>query len=432
MAIPITQGSGASSVASELIGNDQYQKIKVVGGETGSTSVWGITPDGSAKVSVIGVVNIAGSVASIPTGNQSVSGAVTAPPGSVMMIAQLPGSILATSATVLPGSVSGAVTAPPGSIATVVFPAGSVTAVSFSASANQSVSGAITAPPGSVMAVRINDLYQEETVGGPSIRGIALVWESNANTSVMSTVSPTNPLRVLGSVSGAVTAPAGSIMTTVRPAGSITAVSGATTTTAGSIISATFPAGSVAAVNFQNSSIIAINAGSVIALLGNTSIAGTFLEDSAHTTGDRGFHMLGVRNDLMASVTGADLDYSPISVGPVGENIVANAPMNKWLQGRTDHRVSLGGSLIAIAKQGTSVFTYVTAVQVANMGPSSVLVTLGGGLGSVLGYTIAPAGGGSNILYHNALKTGENSDFTTSISGISSVLVSVQGFSAKI
>lgn len=424
MAIPITTGQGQASVASELIGTDQYQKIKVVGGETGSTSVWGIAPDGSAKVSVIGVVNIAGSVASIPTGNQSISGAVTAPPGSVMMIAQLPGSILATSATVLPGSVSGAVTAPPGSVMMVAQLAGSVLAVSgsFSPSGNQSVSGAVTAPPGSIASVRINDLYQEETVGGPSIRGIAIVWESNANSSVMSTVSPTNPLRVLGSVSGAVT----------HPAGSITAVSGATTTTPGSIISATFPAGSVAAVNFANSSIIAINAGSVIALLGNTSIAGTFLEDSAHTTGDRGFNMLGVRNDLMASVTGADLDYSPISVGPVGENIIANAPINKWLQGRTDHRVSLGGSLIAIAKQGASVFTYVTAVQVANMGPSSVLVTLGGGLGSVLGYTIAPAGGGSNIVYPNALKTGENSDFTTSISGISSVLVSVQGFSAKI
>jgi hypothetical protein len=65
------------------------------------------------------------------------------------------------------------------------------------------------------------------------------------------------------------------------------------------------------------------------------------------------------------------------------------------------------------------------------MGSASVLVTFAGGLGSILGYTIAPAGGGSNIIYTNALKTGENSAFTASISGVASVLVSAQGFISK-
>lgn len=66
------------------------------------------------------------------------------------------------------------------------------------------------------------------------------------------------------------------------------------------------------------------------------------------------------------------------------------------------------------------------------MGSASVLVTLSGATSSIVGYTIAPAGGGSNILYPNALKTNANGAFTASISGQASVLVSAQGFSALI
>lgn len=62
MPIPITQGSGASSVASELIGANQYQQIKIVGGETGSTSVLGVTPDGAIRVSILGIPSISGTV----------------------------------------------------------------------------------------------------------------------------------------------------------------------------------------------------------------------------------------------------------------------------------------------------------------------------------------------------------------------------------
>src|ERR1043165_2905071 len=50
--ISVTEGSG-KTVASEDIGGFQYQKVKLVGGETGSTSVLGVTPDGAMKVSVL-------------------------------------------------------------------------------------------------------------------------------------------------------------------------------------------------------------------------------------------------------------------------------------------------------------------------------------------------------------------------------------------
>ena len=172
--------------------------------------------------------------------------------------------------------------------------------------------------------------------------------------------------------------------------------------------------------------------GSVIATLQNPSIVGTYAEDAAHATGDKGLFALGARNDAMSSVTSADRDYSSLSVGPAGEQIVAITPLTKGIQGVADLRVVLGASVTVIAAQGASIFSYVRAVQIANMGSASVLVTFGGGLGSILGYSIAPAGGGSNIKFDPWLKTGANSAFSASISGVASVLVSAQGFIAKI
>lgn len=69
--VNVTEGSG-KTVSTEEIGGVQYQKIKVVGGETGSTSVLGVNPDRSISVSIIGIptVNI--------TGKSSVSGTVGA------------------------------------------------------------------------------------------------------------------------------------------------------------------------------------------------------------------------------------------------------------------------------------------------------------------------------------------------------------------
>ena len=257
--VAITDGQGQSSVAAEQIGTVKYQQIKVVGGEVGSTSVWGITPDGSGKVSVVGTVSV-----SIAGGTVGVS--------------------------ILGGLVRA------------------------------------------------------------SIVGLVPVQTSNT---------------------------------------------------------------------------------SVITVIQSPSIVGTYDEDAAHTTADKGVFVLGVRNDTLSSVTSADLDYSQHAVGPVGEIITAPAPITKWVQGTADLRVVLGASVTAIAAQGTSVFTYIQAAQLANMGSASVLVTFGGGLGSILGYTIAPAGGGSNIRFFPALKTGENSAFTASISGAASVLVSAQGFISK-
>lgn len=442
--VPITFGQGQASIAAETIGTHTYQVIKVVGGETGSTSVLGVNPDRSINVSVLGVPNVfiaGGSVAALASGNQSVSGAVTAPPGSVMTVNQLAGSVMAVSGTFTPAanqSVSGAITFPAGSIATVTFPAGSVTAVTFAPAANQSVSGAVTAPPGSVMTVA--------TLAG----------------SVMA-------------ISGTVTAPAGSVLTIVHPAGSVTAVAGATTTTAGSVISSAAPAGSVMAVRTDTASVITTQlpgsimavsgtfvtpaasiqsvanpagsvtavrtdlasvitvttvVGSVISYLQAPSLVGTYAEDAPSASGDKGFLVMGARNDTLASVTSADGDYSSHVVGPSGELIIANAPITKWINGQTS--VMYGTSVQVIAAAGTSIFNYLSAMQVANDSATFSRVKVTGGLGSVLAWTVAPANGGSNIVFTNPIKTGENSGISVSISGVSSVYVTMEGFTAKI
>lgn len=209
-------------------------------------------------------------------------------------------------------------------------------------------------------------------------------------------------------------------------------------------------------VNFANSSIIAINAGSVVAVsqgsvitvpqmssilavpMGSVitvfqapSIVGTYAEDAPSASGDKGFLVMGARNDTLASVTSADGDYSSHVVGPAGELISVNAPFTKWVQGVSS--VFTATSQVALAKTAASVFTYITAVQVANMSANNVLVTFAGGTNSILGYTIAPANGGSNIVIPNGWKTAANQDFTASISGgTASVYVSAEGFIAKV
>jgi len=51
---------------------------------------------------------------------------------------------------------------------------------------------------------------------------------------------------------------------------------------------------------------------------GRLIISGRFLEDSAHTSGDAGLHILGVRNDTLASLVDTDGDYAPFQVDANG------------------------------------------------------------------------------------------------------------------
>jgi hypothetical protein len=180
---------------------------------------------------------------------------------------------------------------------------------------------------------------------------------------------------------------------------------------------------------FKDSSILSVPVGSTIAVIQAASIAGTYPEDSAHTTNDRGVFTLGVRNDSMSSVTSADGDYSQRAVGPIGELLVANSPITKWWATQTS--VMYGVSVLAQPAAGASVFNYLSGVQISNDSGTFSRVKITGGLGSVLAWTVAPGNGGSNINFINPIKTGENSGISVSINGVSSIYISMQGFTSK-
>ncbi len=187
-------------------------------------------------------------------------------------------------------------------------------------------------------------------------------------------------------------------------------------------------------VNMPSSSVVAYQlAGSIIGVVPTSgSVVGTYSEDAPHTPGDSGLAVWGVRNDTMASVTSTDGDYSQFTVGPMGENIVANSPITKWVQAQTS--VMYGTSVLVLAAQGASVFSYVTGVQIANDSPtySRVTFTVGlGGTSSILGFIPAPANSGAIVTLPNAWKTAANAGISASISGVSSIYVTLEGFISK-
>lgn len=359
MGIPITQGSGQTSIASEKIGVNDFQQIEIYGG--GGASVLSVNPDGSFQASIIGIpaVKVQGSIA----------------------VAIISGSIAATFTPPANQSVSGTIQADiRGSVAVAII-SGSI-AATFTPPANQSVSGTV----------------------GASIIGLPpfiIGGSTNASVITVGSSAPANQ-----SVSGALFI-SGSVLLGSSNASVITVP--------------------------QMSSVLAVPVGSVIAVLQAASIVGTYAEDAASASGDKGFLVMGARNDTLASVTSNDGDYSSHVVGPAGELIAENAPLTKWISGTASMLggVPLTSSVIVIAAQGASVFTYITGVQVANLGSASVLVGFYGATSSLIGYTIAPAGGGSNIYYENGLKTNANGAFSASVSGTASIFVSAQGFISK-
>lgn len=401
MSIPISTGSGAASVAAEAVGGLQYQQIEMLG--KGGASVLAINPDGSFNASIIGSPKVTvSSLISVPGTVSTVNSSTSTLGGGAVFTG--------TSEDVKDF----------GSITVSVFT--DQVSASDGLSIQQSSNGTnwdltdtytIAASTGKTFSVQ------------PSARFFRIVYTNGA--------TPQGAFR-LQTVYHTITTKASSQRSSDNYTNETdleqnwafdSFYNDATTSWDRMRGNAT----NGMKVWTGNTSVLSQSVGSVITIIQNASVAGTYAEDSPHTTGDRGLFVFGVRNDTLSSITSNDGDYSPFAVGPTGAITTNDAPITKWIQGTADLRVVLGASVTAIAAQGASIFTYIREIQVANMGSASVLVTFSGGLGSILGYTIAPAGGGSNFI--TRLKTGENSAFTASISGVASVLVSAQGFISK-
>src|SRR3990167_984662 len=138
------------------------------------------------------------------------------------------------------------------------------------------------------------------------------------------------------------------------------------------------------------------------------------------------------RNDAIASTLGADLTYGPGARDSAGRILTRPYSAEESRIEGYASTVNLNANII-IAAAGTGLRNYVTDVWVANTGAAATLVTFlsGGGL-SVLGYTIAPATGGSNLpglVTPMRTGAGETFDFRAA-TGTSVLYITAKGFTA--
>lgn len=427
----ITSVSGVVNVAGSVVATQGTTPWVVTGSVQGS-----FTPSGNQSVSgtvgasIIGnvpvvvqssvaVAIISGSIAAsfTPPANQSVSGTVnigTGGPVSVMGTMSVLGTVPVTQST------TPWITATQGSVAVAII-SGSI-AASFTPPANQSVSGTVGASIIGSVPVTIAGPVPPQSVSGTV--GASIIGQLPGGTAVLGSVAAlqgTNPWTVVSSLAGGIFPISGSVAAVitnpnVNVSGSIAAWLQSTNASVITVL--------------QTSSLLAVPVGSIIAVFQNPSLVGTYAEDAASASGDKGFLVMGARNDTLASVTSADGDYSSHVVGPAGELISVNAPFTKWIQGNSS--VMYGPSIVVLAGQGASIFSYITGVQIANPAATGALVTFTTGSNSVLGYTMAPASGGSNIVLPNAWKTPANGILYASIGGVASVYITVEGFIAKV
>lgn len=378
--VPITDGSGTSSIAAEQIGSTKYQIIKVVGGETGSTSVLGVNPDRSINVSIIGI------------GTVAVAG------GSVGLLG---GTAFIGNVGVASGSI-------------LALPTG-----------NQSVSGTIGASIIGTVPVTQSGAWSTSMIGtvGASIVGIVPVQLSNSSviTVIQSSIAA---VIVGGSIAASFTPPANQSVS-----GAISVSNFPTTqNVSGSVVGFQ---GGVPWATVNVGSIITTNIGSVVTILQSPSIVGTYAEDAASAGGDKGVFVLGVRNDTVASLVSADLDYAAMASDSAGRGLIKPFASE---EARVEGYASLVSSSVTtlVAAAGAGLRNYITDIMIANSGATTTVITFKDGAGSILGYTIAPTGGGSNLIgMMMPMRTGVNATFDFQPTASSSILfATVKGYKA--
>lgn len=178
-------------------------------------------------------------------------------------------------------------------------------------------------------------------------------------------------------------------------------------------------------VNVSSSSMLSVSVDAM------TSIVGTYAEDAGHTSADKGVFVLAVRNDTVTSVASADLDYTLIAVDSAGRTVSKPfAPEESRVYANASAVSAV--SVLAVAAAGAGLRNYITDITIANTGAAGTLVTFTDGDASVLGRTMAPAGGGSNIVgMAIPMKTSVNQPFNIVPATATSILyATVWGYKA--
>lgn len=438
---PPANQSVSGVVGASVIG---YPNVNVGGSVVGfqGTSPWVVNFQNSSVLAVpvgstitvgqgsIAVNIIAGSIAAsfTPPANQSVSGTVD--------IGVMPGSI----AAFIKGNAS-VITVPQGSTAVAIV-SGSI-AATFTPPANQSVSGTVDigVMPGSVAAfikgnASVITVPQGSTAVAIVSGSIAATFTPPANQSVSGTVD-------IGVIPGSVVTFQGgtqitSLVSTVPSSVIVGAsifglapvnVTNTNLNVSGSV--AAFVVGNASLITLnQGSSILSVPVGSTVAIIQANSIVGTYAEDAAHTTADKGVFTLGIRNDTVASLTSADADYGGIAVDAVGRTII------KPFAGEDATIISYVGSLVSgsttlIQASAVGKRSYVTDFSLNNSGSTTTLVTIQGGDTSLLGQFVVPAGGGNNKAWQIPLKTTLSQDLAFKVSPSQSILyATIKGYQA--
>ena len=226
--------------------------------------------------------------------------------------------------------------------------------------------------------------------GNPSISGTVLVGGTpNVNTagSVVA-FQGTDPWTVRSSLAGGIFPVSGSVAaiitnTNVNVGGSVLAFQ-----------ASTWP-GSILALQGTSpwaiSSVYGNISGSVLSQQSGTrttSVVGSI--PSSLLTGTYGH-----RNDAIASFLGGNLTWNPIATDSAGRILIKQfSSEDSTIISYTGSVVS--GSVTQIAASAIGLRNYMTDYWVANTGSVSTLITFQDGSTSILGRTIAPAGGGSN------------------------------------
>lgn len=186
--VPITTGSGAASIAGDLVSGNTYQQIKLVDGTLGSSTPLVVLADNSIKASVYGSFSLSG-------GNASVSGTV--------------GASIIGSVNVNPVSVSGTV----GASVIGTVPVTQSGAWSASIVGTQTVQG-LNAPTASVTGnpVYAGGIDVNGSIAGLQIRGGALLSIGSISGTAGASVIGTVPVTQSGTWSQSVVGATASVL----------------------------------------------------------------------------------------------------------------------------------------------------------------------------------------------------------------------------
>lgn len=345
------------------------------------------------------------SILTVPNANQSVSGTVLVNNGSVVAFQSLPSSLL-TGASIFGQLPAGTATL------------GSV--IAYQGAASWNVGGSVLQFQA---GTQVSSLVS--TVPSSVIVGASMFGQLPAGTGVLGSVATlqgTNPWNIAGSVLQFQAGTQISSLVNTVPSSVIVGAS-----MFGQLPAGTAVLGSVATlqgtnpwiVTFSNSSIFAAEQGtwinSVISANASSMLVGAYAQ----------------RNDAIASFLGGNKTWNPLATDSAGR--ILTKPFSSE-DGTIINFVSstVSTSVMLIKASAIGMKNYVTDFWISNTGANTTLITFQDGSTSVLGYTIAPAGGGSNAQgIHIPLKTATAQDLALkATTGTSVLYVTVQGYQA--